>query len=200
MGRNHPAIPATGGRKSAGGYRLLRRIARGGATEIWEIYNFTADAHPIHIHLVQFVVVDRQQLGVGLAQRGALIEQAKKLMTAEVGPIAGVLAANAGELARLLTMEQGKPLAESRNEIGYAASCLEWFGEEAKRRIILGTYARMAGYRDAYYLKAQKVRTLLIREHREALGSFDLIATPTAPTTLRCPLDIMTYSARPPPR
>jgi aspartyl-tRNA(Asn)/glutamyl-tRNA(Gln) amidotransferase subunit A len=58
----------------------------------------------------------------------------------------------------------------------------EGFGDEPKRRIMLGTYALSAGYYDAYYGQAQKVRTLLIREHREALERFDVIATPTSPT------------------
>jgi aspartyl-tRNA(Asn)/glutamyl-tRNA(Gln) amidotransferase subunit A len=56
------------------------------------------------------------------------------------------------------------------------------FGAEPKRRIMLGTYALSAGYYDAFYGQAQKVRTLLIREHREALQAFDVIATPTSPT------------------
>jgi len=56
------------------------------------------------------------------------------------------------------------------------------FGDEPKRRIMLGTYALSAGYYDAYYGQAQRVRTLLIREHRTALEQFDLIATPTSPT------------------
>jgi aspartyl-tRNA(Asn)/glutamyl-tRNA(Gln) amidotransferase subunit A len=56
------------------------------------------------------------------------------------------------------------------------------FGAEPKRRIMLGTYALSAGYYDAYYGQAQKVRTLLIREHRDALSQFDVIVTPTSPT------------------
>ena len=56
------------------------------------------------------------------------------------------------------------------------------FGDEPKRRIMLGTYALSAGYYDAYYGQAQRVRTLLIREHRAALERFDMIATPTSPT------------------
>ena len=56
------------------------------------------------------------------------------------------------------------------------------FGTEPKRRIMLGTYALSAGYYDAFYGRAQKVRTLLIREHREALETFDVVATPTSPT------------------
>ncbi len=58
----------------------------------------------------------------------------------------------------------------------------EGFGPEPKRRIMLGTYALAAGYYDAFYGQAQKVRTLLIREHREALDGFDAIVTPTSPT------------------
>jgi aspartyl-tRNA(Asn)/glutamyl-tRNA(Gln) amidotransferase subunit A len=56
------------------------------------------------------------------------------------------------------------------------------FGMEVKRRIMLGTYALSAGYYDAYYLKAQKVRTLLARDFDEAFKKVDVIAAPTAPT------------------
>ena len=56
------------------------------------------------------------------------------------------------------------------------------FGPEVKRRIMLGTYALSAGYYDAYYLKAQKVRTLLARDFDEAFKQVDAIVTPTSPT------------------
>jgi aspartyl-tRNA(Asn)/glutamyl-tRNA(Gln) amidotransferase subunit A len=55
------------------------------------------------------------------------------------------------------------------------------FGEEAKRRIILGSYARMAGFRDAYYLKALKVRAMMVQEYKSAFAKYDLIATPSMP-------------------
>ena len=58
----------------------------------------------------------------------------------------------------------------------------EGFGDEPKRRILVGTYALSAGYFDAYYGQAQKVRTMLIREHAEAFERFDLLVTPTSPT------------------
>lgn len=58
----------------------------------------------------------------------------------------------------------------------------EGFGAEVKRRIMLGTYALSAGYYDAYYLKAQKVRTLLARDFENAFEKVDVIATPTTPT------------------
>ena len=56
------------------------------------------------------------------------------------------------------------------------------FGPEVKRRIILGTYALSAGYYDAYYLKAQKMRTLIRREFEEAFERYDALITPTSPT------------------
>ncbi len=56
------------------------------------------------------------------------------------------------------------------------------FGAEVKRRIMLGTYALSAGYYDAYYLKAQKVRTVINREFEEAFKRYDVLVTPTSPT------------------
>jgi aspartyl-tRNA(Asn)/glutamyl-tRNA(Gln) amidotransferase subunit A len=58
----------------------------------------------------------------------------------------------------------------------------EGFGAEVKRRIMLGTYALSAGYYDAYYLKAQKVRTLLTRDFENAFQTVDAVVTPTTPT------------------
>ena len=58
----------------------------------------------------------------------------------------------------------------------------EGFGSEVKRRIMLGTYVLSSGYYDAYYLKAQKVRTLLARDFQTAFANVDAIVTPTAPT------------------
>ncbi len=57
------------------------------------------------------------------------------------------------------------------------------FGDEVKRRIMLGTYALSAGYYDAYYGKAQKVRTLIIRDFAAAYERFDVLFSPTSPTT-----------------
>jgi len=56
------------------------------------------------------------------------------------------------------------------------------FGAEVKRRIMLGTYALSAGYYDAWYLKAQKVRTLIRQEFDQAFAKFDALVTPTSPT------------------
>ncbi|MBD2847769.1 Asp-tRNA(Asn)/Glu-tRNA(Gln) amidotransferase subunit GatA [Paenibacillus sp. IB182496] len=64
----------------------------------------------------------------------------------------------------------------------YRKSRSQGFGPEVKRRIMLGTYALSSGYYDAYYLKAQKVRTLIKRDFDEALSRYDVIIGPTAPT------------------
>lgn len=59
----------------------------------------------------------------------------------------------------------------------------EGFGQEVKRRIMLGTYALSSGYYDAYYLKAQKVRTLIKQDFDNAFAKYDVLLSPTAPTT-----------------
>jgi aspartyl-tRNA(Asn)/glutamyl-tRNA(Gln) amidotransferase subunit A len=64
----------------------------------------------------------------------------------------------------------------------YRESRDQGFGAEVKRRIMLGTYALSSGYYDAYYLKAQRVRTLLTRDFEAAFQAVDAIVTPTAPT------------------
>ena len=65
----------------------------------------------------------------------------------------------------------------------YINSRSEAFGSEVKRRIILGTYVLSSGYYDAYYKKAQQVRTLVQSKFDEAFSKYDVIVTPTAPTT-----------------
>lgn len=64
----------------------------------------------------------------------------------------------------------------------YLKSRAEGFGEEVRRRIIIGTYALSSGYYDAYYLKAQKVRTLIKKDFEKAFEKVDIILAPTTPT------------------
>ncbi|HZI36825.1 MAG TPA: amidase family protein, partial [Acidimicrobiia bacterium] len=64
-----------------------------------------------------------------------------------------------------------------------AATREKGFGTEVKRRIMLGTYALSAGYYDAYYGQAQRVRTLIIRDFSRAYERFDVLLAPTSPTT-----------------
>ena len=65
----------------------------------------------------------------------------------------------------------------------YKNSRSEGFGEEVKRRIMLGTYVLSSGYYDAYYKKAQKVRTVITNAYNELFSKYDLLLTPTSPTT-----------------
>jgi aspartyl-tRNA(Asn)/glutamyl-tRNA(Gln) amidotransferase subunit A len=65
----------------------------------------------------------------------------------------------------------------------YTSTRAKGFGAEVKRRIMLGTYALSAGYYDAYYLKAQKVRTLIKEDFDNAFADVDVLISPTAPTT-----------------
>jgi aspartyl-tRNA(Asn)/glutamyl-tRNA(Gln) amidotransferase subunit A len=76
-----------------------------------------------------------------------------------------------------LRVERSRDLKEM-----YGATRDAGFGAEVKRRILLGTFVLSAGYYDAYYLKAQKVRTLLCRDFASAFREVDVIASPTAPT------------------
>ncbi len=73
-------------------------------------------------------------------------------------------------------------VAENLMEV-YTSSRGFGFGKEAKRRIMIGTYALSSGYYDAYYKKAQKVRTLIIEDFKKAFNKVDVLITPTAPGT-----------------
>ncbi len=86
-------------------------------------------------------------------------------------------------LARFDGVRYGYRAKDARNlSEMYRRSRDEGFGAEVKRRIMLGTYALSAGYYDAYYLKAQKVRTLLTRDFEEAFQKVDAIVAPVSPT------------------
>jgi len=65
----------------------------------------------------------------------------------------------------------------------YRKSRAEGFGNEVKRRIMIGTYCLSAGYYDAYYEKAQRVRTLIINDFKKAFKKYDVLISPTSPTT-----------------
>jgi aspartyl-tRNA(Asn)/glutamyl-tRNA(Gln) amidotransferase subunit A len=88
-------------------------------------------------------------------------------------------------LARMDGTRFGLSVSESAKDVIdiYLKTRHEGFGDEVKRRIMLGAYALSAGYYDAYYLKAQKVRTLLRRDFESAFASVDVLLAPTCPTT-----------------
>jgi aspartyl-tRNA(Asn)/glutamyl-tRNA(Gln) amidotransferase subunit A len=87
-------------------------------------------------------------------------------------------------LARYDGVRYGLRVKDARDSVEMMTKTRgEGFGAEVKRRIMLGTYALSAGYYEAYYGQAQKVRTLVIRDYEEAFGSFDVLVSPTSPTT-----------------
>jgi aspartyl-tRNA(Asn)/glutamyl-tRNA(Gln) amidotransferase subunit A len=85
-------------------------------------------------------------------------------------------------LARYCGMRYGKHerLEGNFNEYFSKVRSLN-FGDEVKRRIIIGTFARMAGFRDAYYMKSMKVRTKIIEEYKKAFEKYSLLVSPTMP-------------------
>ncbi len=87
-------------------------------------------------------------------------------------------------LARYDGVKYGKRVPDADNLLSmYTKTRAAGFGAEVKRRIMLGTYALSAGYYDAYYLKAQKVRTLIKQDFEAAFEKVDVLVCPTAPTT-----------------
>ncbi len=86
-------------------------------------------------------------------------------------------------LARYDGIRYGMRVEAENNIELYSRTRAQGFGAEVKRRIMLGTFALSSGYYDAYYLKAQKVRTLIRQDFELAFTNCDVIATPVAPTT-----------------
>lgn len=87
-------------------------------------------------------------------------------------------------LARFDGIRYGTAAAGSENLLDhYERTRDEGFGPEVKRRIMLGTFALASGYYDAYYLRAQKVRTLIVRDFRAAFEKVDVLMSPTSPST-----------------
>jgi len=87
-------------------------------------------------------------------------------------------------LARYDGVKYGYRVEDADNLLKmYAKTRAEGFGAEVKRRIMIGTYALSAGYYDAYYLKAQKVRTLIKQDFENAFQQVDVLVCPTSPTT-----------------
>ncbi|TQJ31982.1 Asp-tRNA(Asn)/Glu-tRNA(Gln) amidotransferase subunit GatA [Microbacterium sp. SLBN-146] len=129
----------------------------------------------------------RQSLAAMEAQGAEIIEVSAPSFEYGVAAYYLILPAEASSnLAKFDSVRFGlrvTPHASATVEEVMAATREEGFGDEVKRRIILGTYALSAGYYDAYYGSAQKVRTLIQRDFDAAFAQVDVIATPSAPTT-----------------
>ncbi|HEX7230095.1 MAG TPA: Asp-tRNA(Asn)/Glu-tRNA(Gln) amidotransferase subunit GatA [Candidatus Binatia bacterium] len=120
-----------------------------------------------------------------LKQQGAVIEDVSLPYTEYAVAVYYIVATAeaSSNLARYDGMRYGYR-ANARDLLNtYTLTRAEGFGAEVKRRIMLGTYVLSAGYYDAYYLKAQKVRSLIKQDFEAAFKRCDVIVTPTAPTT-----------------
>lgn len=121
----------------------------------------------------------------GFEELGVKHEEISLPLTAKYGVEAYYLTAmseTSTNLSKFCGMKYGKheKLEGSFNEYFSKVRSAN-FGEEAKRRIIIGTFARMAGFRDAYYIKSAQVRTKIIEEYKKAFKKVDCIISPTMP-------------------
>ena len=126
----------------------------------------------------------REAIGV-LASLGAEIVELSLPHTEYALPVYYLIAPAeaSANLARFDGVRYGSRVAQDNLWDQYEATRAAGFGPEVKRRIMLGTYALSAGYYDAYYGQAQKVRTLIKRDFDEAFKRVDVLACPVAPTT-----------------
>jgi aspartyl-tRNA(Asn)/glutamyl-tRNA(Gln) amidotransferase subunit A len=131
------------------------------------------------------VLAQLHHAGLALEKAGAVVETASVPATV-YGLSAYYLIAPAeasSNLARYDGVRYGNRVEGASTGDMMEATRTAGFGPEVKRRIMLGTYALSAGYYDAYYGKAQRVRTLIIRDFARAYERFDVLLSPTSPTT-----------------
>ena len=154
----------------------------------------TGDIKGLRVGVPKEYLVEGVELGVQKSVERAI--ETLKSLGAEVGEVSlphtryGVAAyyiiAPAEASANLARYDGVKYGFSSRNGSNLvdttARTRAQGFGSEVKRRVMLGTYALSAGYYDAYYLKAEQVRTLIKRDFDEAFAKFDVLIGPTSPT------------------
>jgi aspartyl-tRNA(Asn)/glutamyl-tRNA(Gln) amidotransferase subunit A len=121
-----------------------------------------------------------------LKSKGATVEEVELNFTHEYGvPIYYVIAVSEAStnLACLCGLRYGAQSSSNKMHFVdyFTKTRSENFGKEAKRRIMLGTFMRMAGYRDAFYIKAAKARTKVIEEYKNHFKNYDILITPTMP-------------------
>ncbi len=127
----------------------------------------------VHQALAALAALGAQPVSISLPHTEYAIATYYLIATAEAS----------SNLARYDGVKYGYRTAQTGNLMDmYCRTRAHGFGSEVKRRIMLGTYALSAGYYDAYYLKAQKVRTLIRQDFLTAFEACDVIATPVAPT------------------
>ena len=139
---------------------------------------FVAGMQPEVAHAVRAAVAELERLGatvtpISLPNTGKALPVYYLVATAEAS----------ANLARFDGIRYGYSAGEPAMMENIRATRGAGFGAEVKRRIMLGAYALSAGYYDAYYLKAQQVRTLIKQDFERAFAEVDVIACPVAPTT-----------------
>ena len=125
-----------------------------------------------------------EKVAQGLEPLGAEVEEASLPHSRYALPAYYIIAPAevSSNLARFDGVRYGyRAPAEGVHEM-YRRTREDGFGDEAKRRIMLGTYALSSGYYDAYYAQAQKVRTRVIEDFRAAFSRYDILVSPTSPT------------------
>ncbi len=139
---------------------------------------FVKGMDPVVEQTVRAAVIELQKLGaeiveISLPHTEYAVATYYVIATAEAS----------ANLARFDGVRYGYRTANPKDLLDlYSRTRAEGFGPEVKRRIILGTYVLSSGYHDAYYLQAQKVRTLIRRDFEQAFQKCDAILTPTSPT------------------
>lgn len=153
-----------------------------------------SDLHGVRVGVAEEYSVAGMEPGVETAVAGAVEEL--KALGAEIVPVSlphtryalatyyiTAPAEASANLARFDGVRYGLRVEEPTIREMYEKTRGSGFGSEVKRRIMLGTYALSSGYYDAYYVKAQKVRTLIKQDFDQAFESVDVIVAPTSPTT-----------------
>jgi len=120
-----------------------------------------------------------------LKEKGAIVEEVSLPLTFKYGIetyYVIALSETSTNLSKYCGIRYGAEEKPEGNFNEYFAKIRsKYLGEEAKRRIMLGTFARMSGFRNAYYIKAAKVRTLIIKEYKKLFENYDVLITPTMP-------------------
>ncbi|MCG6553829.1 MAG: Asp-tRNA(Asn)/Glu-tRNA(Gln) amidotransferase subunit GatA [Candidatus Magnetominusculus sp. LBB02] len=156
--------------------------------------SLTGDLKGMKIGIPQEYFIDGMDKEVETVVRAAIAEMEKlgaEVVSIKLPHTAYAVAAYyiiatseaSSNLARYDGVKYGLRVSGSDLIDTYKETRARGFGQEVKRRIMLGTYALSSGYYDAYYKKAQQVRTLIKRDFDEAFKLVDVIATPTSPTT-----------------
>jgi aspartyl-tRNA(Asn)/glutamyl-tRNA(Gln) amidotransferase subunit A len=172
--RDSTSIPEALAPVSTGLDRGVEGLRVGLVTELFQAEGIAAD-----------VVAQVQTAADALSAAGAKVDEVS-VPAAIYGLSAYYLIAPAeasSNLARYDGVRYGLRVDAPTTGEMYDATRTAGFGAEVERRIMLGTYALSAGYYDAYYGKAQKVRTLIIRDFSAAYERFDVLLSPTSPTT-----------------